>query len=48
MPMQRAASQLQQCYASGSEMSALQTRFWTSAKRGVLVECNVHPLRMDA
>jgi diguanylate cyclase (GGDEF)-like protein/PAS domain S-box-containing protein len=48
LPMQRAASHLSQCYANGSQVSALQTRFWTSAKRGVPVECNVHPLRMDA
>ena len=48
LPMQRAASHLNNCYASGSQVSAWQTRFWTSAKRGVPVECNIHPLRMDA
>lgn len=48
LPMQRAASHLNTCYANGSQVSAWQTRFWTSAKRGVPVECNIHPLRMDA
>ena len=48
LPMQRGASHLNTCYANGSEVSAWQTRFWTSAKRGVPVECNIHPLRMDA
>ena len=48
MPMQRACSQLSQCYENASQLSALQTQFWTQTKRGIPVECNVHPLRMGA
>ncbi len=48
VPTRRATSPLSQCYASGGHLSALQTRFWTLAKRGIPVECNVHPLRMGA
>lgn len=47
-PMQRSASYLNSCYANGSQVSAWQTRFWTSSKRGIPVECNIHPLRLDS
>lgn len=46
-PMQRAASYLNQCYFSGSEVPAWQTTFWSADRRAVPVECTVHPLRMD-
>jgi diguanylate cyclase (GGDEF)-like protein/PAS domain S-box-containing protein len=48
LPMQRAASYLNTCYANGSEVSAWQTRFWTASKRGIPVECNIRPLRLDS
>src|SRR5690606_4496992 len=48
LPMQRAASYLNTCYANGSEVSSWQTRFWTACKRGIPVECNIHPLRLDS
>lgn len=48
LPMQRSASYLNSCYAHGSEVSSWLTRFWTSAKRGIPVECNIHPLKMDS
>lgn len=46
-PMQRTASYLNLCYTNGSEVSSWQTLFWTSNKRGVPVECNIHPLKME-
>lgn len=48
LPMQRAASYLNSCYADGSEVSSWQTRFWAASKRGIPVECNIHPLKMDS
>jgi len=46
-PMSRATSYLSQCYAAGSDVTALQTVFWTAQRRSIPVECTVHPLRMD-
>jgi diguanylate cyclase (GGDEF)-like protein/PAS domain S-box-containing protein len=46
-PMSRATSYLSQCYATGSDVTALQTVFWTAQRRCIPVECTVHPLRMD-
>jgi diguanylate cyclase (GGDEF)-like protein/PAS domain S-box-containing protein len=46
-PMSRSTSYLSQCYAAGSDVTALQTVFWTAQRRCIPVECTVHPLRMD-
>ncbi len=48
LPMQRTASYLNLCYTNGSEVSSWQTRFWSSNKRGIPVECNIHPLKMES
>ncbi len=47
-PLQRGASFLNQCYAMGKEVSSWQTCFWSASKKGIPVECNIHPLHMDA
>src|SRR6185436_17043641 len=45
--MPRSACFLSQCYASGNQVPAWQTVFWTVAKRAVPVECTVYPMRID-
>jgi diguanylate cyclase (GGDEF)-like protein/PAS domain S-box-containing protein len=46
-PMPRAASFLDQAYASGNPVPAWQATFWTAARRALPVECTVYPLAVD-
>ncbi len=46
-PMPRAGSFLVQAYASGQQVPAWQTVFWTAGRRAVPVECTIYPLSID-
>jgi diguanylate cyclase (GGDEF)-like protein/PAS domain S-box-containing protein len=46
-PMPRAGSFLLQAYASGQQVPAWQTVFWTAGRRAVPVECTIYPLSID-